>query len=123
MGIAQYQEEQLKLTIQCQLGNDVYNHTCLGTTRWFVDGGVHGGLYAIHLKHWLSFFRPEQFILIPLTAYKKHPIKAVKAIASKLGLDSGKLRHKKNWAWTNVDPNRITGKAGATGGEQNDMET
>jgi hypothetical protein len=117
MDAGEYQRDQIKLTNQCDLSQSVDNFKrvkCLEDVPWYGSGGVHGGLYALHLKHWLSVFDPEQFLLIPLSAYKKDPVPSLNAIATRLGLDSTKLAHEKIGQHINLDPERdMHGKGSA----------
>jgi hypothetical protein len=116
MNAAEYEKEQIKMTNECDLRPSVDNLQkvkCLEAVPWYGSGGVHGGLYALHLKHWLSHFDAEQFLLIPMSAYKRDPVPALTAIANRLGLDISKLdqakAEEKIGQHINLDPERNPG--------------
>jgi hypothetical protein len=106
MNMMEYFNEQVKLTNQCNLSkpDDTQRVYCLEKVDWYASGGVHGGLFALHLKHWLRYFDRDQFLLVPLTAYKKNPWQTLQTIATKLGIEPGNLAGDKVGQILNLNP-------------------
>lgn len=48
--------------------------------------GLFVSFYAEQLRHWLRFFRPEQFIVIPMTRYLSDNRRVMADLARQLGL-------------------------------------
>ena len=48
--------------------------------------GLTTGLYAQQLRHWLRYFAPEQFLLIPFGGFLTNPARAVEALAHRAGI-------------------------------------
>jgi hypothetical protein len=95
MDVLQYYNAQVNLTQQCDLAPERVTNdervTCLENLPWYASGGIHGGLYVLHLKNWLKFFKREQFLLVPLSAYKISPVATLETIAHMLGFNPDTL--------------------------------